>query len=81
MHYLDTYTRISRVLIDEFFVPETVIENESDLVKNFEFDSLDIVEFHMACEEEFQVEIGDDLIEGMLHVSDWVSVIDSLRKV
>lgn len=58
------------------------IENEDDISMNSSFvddlnaDSLDVVEFIMALEEEFDIQINDEDVENIKTVGDVVNYIN-----
>lgn len=54
--------------------PEEVMP-ESNLVNDFDMDSLDSVELIMALEEEFDIEIPDEDADNLLTVKDIVEYI------
>lgn len=50
---------------------------DSDLLNDFEADSLDIVDMVMTLEDEFGIEVPDDAIENLHTVGDVVRFVDS----
>ena len=50
---------------------------ESDIMSDFEADSLDIVDMVMTLEDEFGIEVPDDAIESLRTVGDVVNFVDS----
>ncbi len=55
------------------------VRNESTFIDDLGADSLDIVELIMAFEEEFNIEIPDDVAEKIKTVKDTVDYIDSTK--
>ena len=53
------------------------ITMESDIMSDFEADSLDIVDMVMTLEDEFGIEVPDDAIETLRTVGDVVNFVDS----
>ena len=53
------------------------ITMESDIMNDFEADSLDIVDMVMTLEDEFGIEVPDDAIENLRTVGDVVNFVDS----
>ena len=50
---------------------------DSDIMSDFEADSLDIVDMVMTLEDEFGIEVPDDAIESLRTVGDVVNFVDS----
>ena len=50
---------------------------DSDLLNDFEADSLDIVDMVMTLEDEFGIEVPDEAIQDMHTVGDVVRFVDS----
>ena len=50
---------------------------DSDIMSDFEADSLDIVDMVMTLEDEFGIEVPDDAIESLRTVGDVVKFVDS----
>jgi acyl carrier protein len=55
----------------------TLTTLESDIMSDFEADSLDIVDMVMTLEDEFGIEVPDDAIESLRTVGDVVNFVDS----
>lgn len=69
--------RVKQIIADELSVELDEITLSSDLNDDLGADSLDAVELIMAIEDEFDVEIPDDVATGMKTVQD---IIDFLEK-
>jgi len=52
------------------------IAPDTSFIDDLGFDSLDIVELAMAAEEEFKIEVDDDLMFSTPKVSDLVALIE-----
>ena len=71
----DIADRVKKIVIEHLSVePEKVTINAS-LIDDLGADSLDAVELVMAFEEEFNVEIPDDVAETIVTVGDAVKFI------
>ena len=69
---MSTVDRVRKIVIDHLGFgdnPEKVTE-QSSFIDELGADSLDLVELIMAAEEEFGVEISDDVAETWLTVGD-----------
>ena len=71
----DIAERVKKIVVEHLSVePEKVTESAS-LIEDLGADSLDAVELVMAFEEEFNVEIPNDVAETILTVGDAVKYI------
>ncbi|QQR81746.1 MAG: acyl carrier protein [Deltaproteobacteria bacterium] len=69
--------RIRQIIAEQLGLSENELSNTSSFVDDLGADSLDIVELIMALEDEFEMEVPDEDVEGLLTVKD---VIDYVRK-
>ena len=58
-------------------IPESKINDKTNLVKDLELESLDLVDLVVAFEEEFGIEILDKDIKNLQTVEDIVNYIES----
>ena len=76
----DTFERFKKVIEETVGVADAEITRDARVVDDMGFDDLDDVEVAMECEDEFGIEMGDDLcLETKETVQDWVTVIDQQR--
>ena len=68
--------RIIAVVADQLGVPEANIKPENNLVDDLGADSLDSVELVMAIEQEFEIEIPDEMAENLTTVQ---AIIDKVK--
>lgn len=71
----DVYERVKTLLVDKFGVAESEISLDATY-ENLDLDSLDLVEFALAAEEELGVSISDEEAEGLETVRDTVSLLE-----
>jgi len=71
-------TKVLRIVKEHLGVEESKIVEKASFVGDLGADSLDIVELVMAFEEEFKVEISDDVSESILTVGDAMHYLESL---
>lgn len=71
--------RVVRERIGEITTNPDVIELNSTLVNDLGFDSLDSVEFIIACEEDFELDIPDEDAEKIKTVKDVIEYIERRR--
>ena len=67
--------KVKDIIAEQLGVAKDMIKSESHFVDDFGADSLDQVEIIMRFEEEFDIDIPDDVAEKMLTVGDVVSHI------
>lgn len=71
----DVYERVKTLLVDKFGVAESEISLDATY-ESLDLDSLDLVEFALAAEEELGVSISDEEAEGLQTVRDTVSLLE-----
>jgi acyl carrier protein len=69
------YDRVSALLVDKFGVPGEDISAEATF-EDLDLDSLDLVEFSLACEEELGVRIEDEEAESLETLGDAVALLE-----
>ena len=72
-----TFETIRGFLAEQLGVEPQTITMDSDLLNDFDADSLDIVDMVMTLEDEFGIEVPDDAIESLHTVGDVVRFVDS----
>ena len=76
---MDTFEKVKAIVVEQLGVDEVDVNIDSTFIDDLGADSLDIVELIMAFEEEFNVEIPDDVAENIKTVKDAVGYIDSAK--
>ena len=71
---MDTFEKIRALLAEQLDVDPAKITMDSDIMSDFEADSLDIVDMVMTLEDEFGIEVPDDAIESLRTVGDVVKL-------
>ena len=72
----DTLDRIKSIITEIMDIDDKRITLDSTLADDLKIDSLDNVEFVMALEEQFEIEISDEDAEKILTVKDAVDYVD-----
>ena len=72
---MDVFERIRAMLAEQLDIEEDKITMESDILEDFEADSLDVVDMVMTLEDEFGIEIPDEEIENLHTVGDVVRYV------
>ena len=76
----DIEERVKKIVAKNLDVENSRITPEASFVEDFGADSLDQVELVMAFEEEFDVQIPDDVAEKIKTVADSVKFISEHKK-
>jgi acyl carrier protein len=71
----DIAERVKKIVIEHLSVEAEKVTENASLIDDLGADSLDAVELVMAFEEEFNVEIPDDVAETIVTVGDAVKYI------
>ena len=70
------FERIREIICDQLDLEEDKVTMDSDIMEDFEADSLDVVDLVMSIEDEFGLEVPDDQIESFRTVGDVVRYIE-----
>ena len=70
------FERIREIICDQLDLEEDKVTMASDIMEDFEADSLDVVDLVMSIEDEFGLEVPDDQIENFRTVGDVVRYIE-----
>ncbi len=73
---MNTFDKVKEIVVEQLGVDEAEVQIDSTFIDDLGADSLDIVELIMAFEEEFEIEIPDDVAEKIRTVRDTVEYID-----
>ena len=70
------FERIREIICDQLDLEEDKVTMDSDIMEDFEADSLDVVDLVMSIEDEFGREVPADQIENFRTVGDVVRYIE-----
>ena len=70
------FERVRAIIADQLDLDEDQITMESDIISDFDADSLDVVDLVMSLEDEYGIEVPDEDIENFHTVGDVVRFID-----
>jgi acyl carrier protein len=70
------YTRTKDLLVEKFGIDDEEVRPDASF-EELDLDSLDLVEFALAAEEEFGVRISDEEAEEFETLGDAVSMVES----
>jgi len=68
--------RVHKIVVENLKVEEAKVTNSASFIDDLGADSLDTVELVMAFEEEFDIQIPDDVAEKIVTVQDAVDMIE-----
>ena len=71
------FDKIKEIIIEQLGVEEDDITMDTHLMKDLEADSLDAVEIIMAIEDEYGIEIPDEVAEKFQTVGDLVHYVEN----
>jgi acyl carrier protein len=71
----EIFEKVKTVIVEQLGIDEESVKMDSSFLDDLGADSLDIVEFIMALEEEFGLEIPDEDVEKIVTVKDVVEYI------
>ncbi|SDF77185.1 acyl carrier protein [Sporolituus thermophilus] len=77
---MTTFDKVKEIVVEQLGVDEADVTMESTFIDDLGADSLDIVELIMAFEEEFNIEIPDEVAEKIKTVKDAVEYIDKEKQ-
>ena len=76
----ETFDKVKKIIIEKLGCDEAKVVESASFVNDLGADSLDVVEFVMAVEKAFDVEIPDDKAGELTTVADAVKYIDEHKK-
>ena len=75
-----TFDKVKEIVVEQLGVDASEVNIDSTFIDDLGADSLDIVELIMAFEEEFNVEIPEEVAEKIKTVKDAVELIDKAKQ-
>ncbi|WP_206458643.1 acyl carrier protein [Anaerovorax sp. IOR16] len=70
------FEKIKEIIVEQLGVDEDDVTMTTHLMKDLEADSLDAVEIIMGIEDEFEIEIPDEMAEKFESVGDIVRYVE-----
>lgn len=71
------FDKVKQLVVEQLDVDPGMITMETDFMKDLEADSLDAVEIILGVEDEYGIEIPDEIAENFTKVGDIVSYIEA----
>lgn len=69
--------KIKEILAEQLDVDENSITPDSLLVEDLGADSLDAIDIVMSVEDEFKIEVSDEIVEKIESVSDILNFVEN----
>lgn len=73
------FEKIREILCEQLELSEDQVTMDSNIAEDLGADSLDVVDLIMSIEDEFDVEVPDEDIEGIKTVGDVVNYIENAK--
>ena len=74
---MDYYERVVQIIAEELGVDPDELSMDTHITDDLDADSLDAMEVILKIEEEFDVEIPDDLVQRIQTIADVVEFLDN----
>ncbi|MBQ4310588.1 MAG: acyl carrier protein [Oscillospiraceae bacterium] len=74
------FDKVKEIIIEQLDVDEDKVVESASIQDDLGADSLDVVDLVMSIEEEFDIEIPDEDVEGIKTVADIVKYIENNTK-
>ncbi len=71
------FDEVKEILIAQLDINEDKVEAESSLFDDLDMDSLDAIDLAMTIEDQYSIEVPDEVIKNFKTVDDVVSYIDA----
>ncbi|MBE6623249.1 MAG: acyl carrier protein [Ruminococcaceae bacterium] len=72
------YEQLKTLLIEEMQIEEDKIAPEAELVNDLGFNSLELAELVIHCEETFDIEVDEEIAKDFVTVNDVVKYLEEL---
>ncbi|MDE6470022.1 MAG: acyl carrier protein [Eubacterium sp.] len=69
--------KIKAILAEQLDIDEDIITSDSLLVEDLGADSLDAIDIVMSVEDEFSIEVPDEIVEKMESVGDIITFVEN----
>ncbi len=74
------FEEVCKMLAEQLGIDAQTIRPESEVVKDLGADSLDVVELLMTLEDEYNITLPEEDVEGIKTVQDIVDMMNKLKK-
>ncbi len=70
------FEKLREIICEQLELEEEVVTMDSNLMDDFDADSIDLVDIVMSIEDEFNIEVPEDAIDNLKTVGDVVKFIE-----
>lgn len=72
------YEQLKTILIEDMQIEEAKIAPEAELVNDLGFNSLELAELVVQCEETFNIDVDEEVAKDFVTVADVVKYLEEL---
>ena len=73
---MSTFERVQKIICEQLEIDSHLVTEDASISGDLGADSLDLVDLSMSIEEEFNLEVPDDVIDHVRTVGDIVKFIE-----
>ncbi|MFU2401372.1 MAG: acyl carrier protein [Clostridiales bacterium] len=73
---MSTFERVQKIICEQLEIDSHVVTEDASISGDLGADSLDLVDLSMSIEEEFNLEVPDDVLDHVRTVGDIVKFIE-----
>ncbi len=70
------FEKLRKIVCEQLELSEEIVTMDSNLMDDFDADSIDLVDIVMSIEDEFNIEVPENAIEDLKTVGDVVKFIE-----
>ncbi len=71
------YEKLKQILVEEMNLNESVITPDSEFIADLGFNSLELADLVVICEEKFDVQFEDDVLPELVTVRDVAEYLEA----
>ena len=73
---MSTFERVQKIICEQLEIDSHLVTEDASISGDLGADSLDLVDLSMSIEEEFNIEVPDDVLDPVRTVGDIVKFIE-----
>ena len=73
---MSTFERVQKIICEQLEIDSHLVTEDASISGDLGADSLDLVDLSMSIEEEFNLEVPDDVLDHIRTVGDIIKFID-----
>ena len=73
---MSTFERVQKIICEQLEIDSHLVTEDASISGDLGADSLDLVDLSMSIEEEFNLEVPDDVLDHVRTVGDIVKIIE-----